>query len=284
MEPNCAGALSSGHGHGSNLSRRSSARMAAAPPHEPARPRGRRRDLHPPPELCRKRPRAAVTRDGAASRRAARGAAARPQPAAWCRRATRRCSPSGRSAIPRSRRRARRSSWCSKATSRIRRSPSTATGRCSTRTERWRRCSPAPAPALLKPPVNVLRLSLHPAGLAPRIANLAEWRAHLLERLRKQIEVSADPVLVGAARRAACAAGAESAAAAAAGATTPTTPAWSVPLQLVDRGRRPVVPEHHHGVRHPGRRHAVGDRARVLLPGRPAATRSSALRRRSQQA
>lgn len=50
--------------------------------------------------------------------------------------------------------------------------------------------------ALLKPPVNVLRLSLHPSGLAPRIANLPEWRAHLFERLRKQIEVSADPVLV----------------------------------------------------------------------------------------
>jgi transcriptional regulator with XRE-family HTH domain len=52
------------------------------------------------------------------------------------------------------------------------------------------------APTLLKPPVNVLRLSLHPDGLAPRIANLPEWRAHLLERLRKQIEVSADPMLV----------------------------------------------------------------------------------------
>src|SRR5262249_47936320 len=51
-------------------------------------------------------------------------------------------------------------------------------------------------PALLKPPVNVLRLSLHPSGLAPRIVNLPEWRAHLFERLRKQIEVSADPVLV----------------------------------------------------------------------------------------
>jgi hypothetical protein len=51
-------------------------------------------------------------------------------------------------------------------------------------------------PALLKPPANVLRLSLHPQGLAPRIANLAEWRAHLLERLRRQIDVSADPVLV----------------------------------------------------------------------------------------
>jgi transcriptional regulator with XRE-family HTH domain len=51
-------------------------------------------------------------------------------------------------------------------------------------------------PALLQQPVNVLRLSLHPKGLAPRIANLAEWRAHLLERLRRQIELSADAVLV----------------------------------------------------------------------------------------
>jgi transcriptional regulator with XRE-family HTH domain len=49
---------------------------------------------------------------------------------------------------------------------------------------------------LLKPPVNVLRLSLHPKGLAPRVANLAEWRAHLLERLRRQVDVSADAVLV----------------------------------------------------------------------------------------
>jgi transcriptional regulator with XRE-family HTH domain len=49
--------------------------------------------------------------------------------------------------------------------------------------------------ALLVPPVNVLRLSLHPEGLAPRIDNLAEWRAHLLARLRRQVEISADPVL-----------------------------------------------------------------------------------------
>lgn len=51
------------------------------------------------------------------------------------------------------------------------------------------------AESLLRPPVNVLRLSLHPDGLAPRIVNLAEWRGHLLERLRLQIEASADPVL-----------------------------------------------------------------------------------------
>jgi transcriptional regulator with XRE-family HTH domain len=50
-------------------------------------------------------------------------------------------------------------------------------------------------PALLLPPVNVLRISLHPKGLAPRIVNLAEWRAHLLSRLRRQVDVSADPAL-----------------------------------------------------------------------------------------
>lgn len=51
------------------------------------------------------------------------------------------------------------------------------------------------APELLTPPVNVLRLSLHPRGLAPRIANLGQWRDHLLERLRQQIHLSGDPVL-----------------------------------------------------------------------------------------
>ncbi|MGH8178428.1 MAG: helix-turn-helix domain-containing protein [Steroidobacter sp.] len=49
---------------------------------------------------------------------------------------------------------------------------------------------------LLTPPLNVLRLSLHPQGLAPRIVNLPEWRAHLFARLRRQIDVSADPVLI----------------------------------------------------------------------------------------
>jgi transcriptional regulator with XRE-family HTH domain len=49
--------------------------------------------------------------------------------------------------------------------------------------------------SLLEGPVNVLRLSLHPGGLAPHIVNLAEWRAHLLERLRQQIDNSGDPIL-----------------------------------------------------------------------------------------
>jgi transcriptional regulator with XRE-family HTH domain len=50
-------------------------------------------------------------------------------------------------------------------------------------------------PELLEPPVNVLRLSLHPDGMAPRIANLPEWRAHLLARLRRQAGATGDPRL-----------------------------------------------------------------------------------------
>lgn len=49
------------------------------------------------------------------------------------------------------------------------------------------------APGLLVPPVNVLRLSLHPQGLAPRILNLPQWRASIFGRLREQLDVTADP-------------------------------------------------------------------------------------------
>jgi transcriptional regulator with XRE-family HTH domain len=52
------------------------------------------------------------------------------------------------------------------------------------------------AEELLKEPVNLLRVSLHPQGMAPRIANLGEWRAHLLSRLRQQIQMTADPALI----------------------------------------------------------------------------------------
>ena len=50
--------------------------------------------------------------------------------------------------------------------------------------------------SLLQSPVNVLRLSLHPRGLAPKIVNLAQWRAHLFERLSHQIAASAEPSLI----------------------------------------------------------------------------------------
>jgi transcriptional regulator with XRE-family HTH domain len=48
---------------------------------------------------------------------------------------------------------------------------------------------------LLAPPVNVLRLSLHPEGLAPRILNFRDWRAHVLHRLARQVELSGDAEL-----------------------------------------------------------------------------------------
>jgi len=51
------------------------------------------------------------------------------------------------------------------------------------------------APALLQPPVNVLRLSLHPDGLAPRVENFRQWRAHILARLTKQVANTADKAL-----------------------------------------------------------------------------------------
>jgi hypothetical protein len=52
------------------------------------------------------------------------------------------------------------------------------------------------APELLEPPVNALRLTLHPDGMAPRIANLEEWSAHLLMRLRRQAHATGDPALM----------------------------------------------------------------------------------------
>src|SRR6201990_3359756 len=52
------------------------------------------------------------------------------------------------------------------------------------------------APDMLAPPLNVMRLSFHPRGLAPRTVNLAEWCGHLLERLHQQCEATADPELL----------------------------------------------------------------------------------------
>ena len=51
------------------------------------------------------------------------------------------------------------------------------------------------SPTLLAAPVNVLRLSLHPEGIAPHIANLTQWRAYLLQRLAREHELSGDAYL-----------------------------------------------------------------------------------------
>jgi len=52
------------------------------------------------------------------------------------------------------------------------------------------------AQEVLTPATNCMRLSLHPQGLAPRIVNLGEWRAHLLGRLRRHVARTADPALI----------------------------------------------------------------------------------------
>jgi transcriptional regulator with XRE-family HTH domain len=51
------------------------------------------------------------------------------------------------------------------------------------------------APELLGPPVNAIRATLHPDGMAPRIVNFDEWSGHLLDRLGRQVELVADPEL-----------------------------------------------------------------------------------------
>jgi hypothetical protein len=51
-------------------------------------------------------------------------------------------------------------------------------------------------PQLLEPPANALRVTLHPDGLAPRIGNLGQYSAHLLDRLDRLIATTADPGLV----------------------------------------------------------------------------------------
>jgi transcriptional regulator with XRE-family HTH domain len=51
------------------------------------------------------------------------------------------------------------------------------------------------APALLAPPANALRATLHPDGMAPRIVNFGEWSGHLLHRLRRRAALTGDPEL-----------------------------------------------------------------------------------------
>lgn len=83
------------------------------------------------------------------------------------------------------------------------------------------------APDLLEPPANVLRLSLHPEGMAPRIVNLRQWRAHLLDRLGRESVISGDPALAALHEELAAYPGGEPAATSAASSTE-----IAVPLRL----------------------------------------------------
>ena len=122
------------------------------------------------------------------------------------------------------------------------------------------------APHLLEPPVNALRLALHPDGMAPRIVNLGEWRAHLLARPRRAgrrerrrrrstrcyEELRRYPGRTG-------------------------EPAEHDGLRPAAHPRRPdraALPQHPHHVRHRGRRHGLRAGDRVVLPRRRGRLRS----------
>jgi hypothetical protein len=51
------------------------------------------------------------------------------------------------------------------------------------------------APELLEPPVNILRLAVHPQGMGPRVENLAEWGRHIIDNVRAHALRSPDPRL-----------------------------------------------------------------------------------------
>jgi MmyB-like transcription regulator ligand binding domain len=50
-------------------------------------------------------------------------------------------------------------------------------------------------PVLLEPPINVMRVGLHPRGLAPLMVNLGDWHVRWLERLERQLAVTGDEEL-----------------------------------------------------------------------------------------
>ena len=112
---------------------------------------------------------------------------------------------------------------------------------------------------LLEPPVNVLRLSLHPDGMAPRIANLPEWRAHLLARLHRQAEATGDPGSPPCTT--------SSPPTRAAGQDRPPRPtSWS--RSATAPTRRTVLHQHHRRGRHADGHHRRGTGHRVVLPRR----------------
>ena len=179
------------------------ARVARQAAHEPARPRQRGGNLAAPSEFSGKRAAKTFARHGASS-----------------------CRPAGHPAqgtkSPAARRRLRAAIWRAKTRRPVTRSRqgSGSAGAQGPRAQSGHRARSALAhgrrqlsdgavacrhrrSGLLAPPVNVLRLSLHPKGLASRIVNLFEWRSHLIERLRRQLDATGDPGARGTGARAA---------------------------------------------------------------------------------
>ena len=119
------------------------------------------------------------------------------------------------------------------------------------------------APHLLEPPVNVLRLSLHPEGVAPRIANLPEWRAHLLDRLGREAVAGGDPALAALHEELAGYPGGGPG-----GRARPRGGRDRRPAAAPPRRRRARLHQHRDDVRHGRRRHGQRAVDRVVLPRR----------------
>ena len=133
------------------------------------------------------------------------------------------------------------------------------------------------APELLAPPVNAMRVTLHPDGLAPRIVNLREYGAHLVARLARQSALAPDLGLSRSARGAARLSRHRGARPGGAAAGRP-----AVRAAAVARARpRAALLQHARDVRHRARRHGRRARDRVVLPGRPG-DRGRAARPRSR--
>ena len=121
------------------------------------------------------------------------------------------------------------------------------------------------APHLLEPPVNVVRLGVHPDGLAPRTRNLAEFSEHLLVRLQRQLAVSPDAELQALYDEVLTYPGVTSHSPVVA---DPDHPA--VRADAVRGGRRPGALDVQHAghLRHRAGHHARRAEHRELLPGR----------------
>ena len=128
---------------------------------------------------------------------------------------------------------------------------------------------------LLEPPINVLRLSLHPDGLAPRILNLHQWRAHLLERLARDALASGDPALTVLRDELASYPDGE-----AGPGLDPAFADIANPAAPSSRRDRARIHQHENDLRHRGRHHCCGAIDRIVLPGRPADDGGDALPRR----
>ena len=118
---------------------------------------------------------------------------------------------------------------------------------------------------LLTPPINVLRVSLHPAGVAPHIVNLGEWRAHLLGRLQRQVALTADAELerlYEELRAYPCDQPEPDV-------ELPNTGDVVVPLRIPTRRSRAGLLQHRRHLRHAPGRHLVRAGHRILLPRQP---------------